>query len=44
MPSSVLTPALPAEPVESSFLVGCLLGLVLGGALVLPVCVLLLKL
>jgi hypothetical protein len=44
MSSSVVTPVRQAEPAESSFVVGCLLGLTLGAALVLPVCVLLLKL
>ena len=44
MPSSVLTPARPVEPAESSFLVGCLTGLILGAVLAFPLCLLLLKL
>ncbi|MFO0800060.1 MAG: hypothetical protein U0804_21545 [Gemmataceae bacterium] len=44
MSSSVVTPAHRAEPAESSFLVGCSIGVVLGGALALPLCVWLLKL
>jgi len=44
MTSPVLTPGSPAELAESSFLVGCSIGLVFGGTLALPLCVLVLKL
>lgn len=44
MSSSVLTPARLAEPAEPSFVVGCVLGLVVGGAFAVPLCVLVLKL
>ena len=44
MPSSVLTPARPAEPAESSFVVGCLLGFVLSAAVAYALGLLLMKL
>lgn len=44
MTPSVLTPASPAEPADSSFLVGCTLGVVLAGAIAVLFGVLLLKL
>ena len=44
MASSVLTPALPAEPAEPSFLLGCVGGLLVSAAVAWAVCRLLLKL